>query len=329
MIVKQNVSWFRLLFTIRGSGLDRTFPRILVITLFSVVITCLAPYTDVEKYALTATPFTLIGLALGIFLGFRNNVAYDRYWEGRKLWGALVNISRTFARQSLTLINPPRGDTDPQPDMNDADTHDSSSEAALVCQLQREVIYRVIAFAHALRASLRDSDSRDDTERLLARPNDEWIQRQQNIPQAILLSNGFALRDAWQRKWIHELHLPVLESSLQEMTAIQGACERIKNTPFPFVYSVLLHQIVAFYCFFLSLGIIAQVGLMTPIVVMLISHAFLGLDEIGDEIEDPFGTQPNHLPLTALCRTIEINLREQLGEIDLPPPLQPIDQVLQ
>jgi putative membrane protein len=313
MIVKKDVSWIGMLFTIRGSGWKRTYPRIAIITLFSVLVTYLETHADIKKFTLTATPFTLIGLALGIFLGFRNNIAYDRYWEGRKLWGSVVNASRSFARQALILVNCPS---------------DRPEDQAAVADVQRTLIYRIIAFAHALRGSLRNTDPLADTHDLLSNAERASVNHLQNIPQAILSANGMELRETWQRGWISDLHLPVLEGTLKELTDFQGGCERIQNTPFPFVYSVLLHQIVAFYCFFLTFGIFDVVGLMTPVVVMLIAHAFFGLDEIGEEIEDPFGTQPNHLPLDAICRTIEINLRQQLGERDVPPPLRPINDLL-
>ncbi len=139
---------------------------------------------------------------------------------------------------------------------------------------------------------------------------------------------GERIRWAWRLGWIDRYHLAILEDSLTTMTDIQGACERIKNTPIPFAYTILVHRIIAFYCFTLPFGILSSVGVLTPVVVFLISHAFLGLEEIGDEIEDPFGTADEQLPLTALCRTIEVNLRQHLDESPVPELLQPVDGVL-
>ena len=183
-------------------------------------------------------------------------------------------------------------------------------------------------YAHALRHHLRDSDPFPDLGELPAAERAQ-LADPRNVPLAILQTIGRRMQWAWQQGWIRDYHLPVLEASLTELTAIQGGCERIKNTPLPFAYSVLLHQLVAFYCLLLPFGIVQEVGIMTPVVVLLISHAFLGLDELGDEIEEPFGTHPNDLPLSALSRTIEINLRQLAGERDVPPFLEPVDDVLE
>lgn len=119
------------------------------------------------------------------------------------------------------------------------------------------------------------------------------------------------------------MHLPVLEGSLTEITGVQGGCERIKATPIPASYTVLIHRIVATYAFALPLGIVDTVHLWTPVVVLLIAYAFYGLDAIGDEIEDPFGRDPNDLPLSTLSRMIEVNLRQRLRESDVPELLRP------
>ncbi len=315
MIVKQDLSWIRLLFSVHGSSITRTFPRILLITAFSVLVTGIElRYRIDDRYSLTSTPFTLIGVALSIFLGFRNNAAYDRYWEARKLWGQLVNTSRSFARQTLTLVNPPS---------------DNEGEEAAVRQFQEDLVERSIAFVHALRHHLRNSDPFDDLRRFLSEPELEFLRTQKNVPTAMLQDMGLRLRTAWKDGWISDFHLPVLETSLVSLTDILGACERIKNTPIPFAYTVLTHRIVAFYCFALPFGLVRTVGELTPVVVLLISHAFFGLDEIGDEVEDPFGTEPQHLPLTTLCRAIEVNLLQSIGRHDVPELLQPVKGILE
>ena len=109
---------------------------------------------------------------------------------------------------------------------------------------------------------------------------------------------------------------------------MQGGCERIKNTPILFTYNVLIHRIVAGYCFAIPFGLVETLGVLTPVVVALIAYGFFGLDAIGDEVEQPFELDDNDLPLDAISRTIEINLLESIGEQDIPPPLQPVDGVL-
>lgn len=313
MIVKQNHSWLKMIFTVRGSALKETWRRIAVITVLSVIVTVVEVVEGWEVYTLTLTPFTLIGVALGIFLGFRTNAAYDRYWEGRKLWGAMVNESRSFARQVLTLIAVPE---------------QWQADASTVRSFQEDLVRRMIAYVHALRHLLRDSEPFEDIQRVLSPDDADALRDRKNVPIAMLEDMELRLQHAWRDGWISEYHLPVLLRRLSNVTDIQGGCERIKNTPIPFAYSVLIHRIVAFYCFFLTFGVVESVGWLTPVVVFMISYAFFGLDEIGDEIEDPFSTEPQDLPLTTLCRTIEVNLLQSIGRQDIPPFMTPIDDVL-
>jgi ion channel-forming bestrophin family protein len=330
MIVKDHPSWLRLLCSFHGSGLENTWWRLAVVTVLSIALTAVyligydAPAADEPSprfpLSLTFAPFAVVGVALSIFLGFRNNASYDRYWEGRRLWGQIVNAARSFARQTTTLIVPPVADDAPDPVR--------PARPADVAAFQRGVVLRTIGYVHALRHFLRDSDPHTDLEPFLPGTELARLGEQRNPPLAILQALAGELQSAWQQGWIRNYHVPVFDASLTELTALQGGCERIKNTPLPFAYNVLLHQLVAFYCLLLPFGIVQQVGIMTPLVVLLISHAFLGLDELGDEIEEPFGTHPNDLPLTALCRTIEINLLQLLGDRDVPPPLEPVRDVL-
>lgn len=316
MIVKEPMPWLRMLLSSHAGTISPTWPRILLMTGIACVVTAVQMLLDIEEYTLTATPFTLIGLALGIFLGFRNNAAYDRFWEARKLWGQLVNSSRSFTRQALTLIRP-HGRTADHPDDRDE-----------VQALQLELVQRMIAFVHALRHQLRDTDPVEDLRRFIPEAEVADLRWHKNVPFAVSMSMAERVRYAWDRGWVSAYHLPVLEQTLSILTDIQGGCERIKTTPIPWAYTILLHRLVAFYCLFLPFGIVSSAGWLTPIVVALISHAFFGLDEIGDEIEQPFGTEPQDLPLTALCRTIEVNLLQTLDEPQVPELLQPVNGVL-
>jgi putative membrane protein len=154
------------------------------------------------------------------------------------------------------------------------------------------------------------------------------IETRRNPPNAVLQALAERIRWAWRERWVSEFHLASLDRSLEEMTSIQGGCERISNTPVPFSYNFLVHRITAFYCLLLPFGIYESTGLMTPFVSFMIAYGFFGLDAIGDEVEDPFGFEPNDLPLDTLCRNIEIDLLQMIGERDTPAPLQPVNDVL-
>jgi putative membrane protein len=313
MIVQRELTWLRMLFSYKGSALTRTLPRILTITAFAAVATAVVRYYELEHYSLTITPFTLVGLALAIFLGFRNNAAYDRFWEGRKLWGQLVNSSRSFAREVLMLVVPPANRHAADPDVR---------------EFQEDLIRRMVGYVHSLRHHLRETSPWDDLTGFIPEEEHPLFQDEKNVPIAILLDIGVRLRKAWRDGWISDFHLATVEGTLSAVTEMQGGCERIKNTPIPFAYTVLLHRTVAFYCLFLPFGIIDTVRWLTPLVVALISHAFLGLDEIGGEIEEPFGTEPQDLPLTAISRTIEVNLLQAIERREVPELLEQGEGVL-
>jgi putative membrane protein len=234
----------------------------------------------------------------------------------------MVNVSRSLTRQLLTLVGPR---------MIDADSNHriATGEREELARIRHELIYVLIAYVHAFRQHLRDEDALAELDGLLPTELRRSLEREHNRPIAILQWMGDRMRGLYDRGWIHPMHVPVLEASLTQITDIQGACERIKLTPIPASYTVLIHRIVALYCLGLPFGIVDSVGVLTPVVVAIVAYAFYGLDAVGTEIENPFGFDPNDLPLSSLTRTIEINLRQRIGEQQLPPMLEPVDGILQ
>jgi len=310
MIVRERPSGLRLFVTMRGSVLSRIWKSLLVTTALAVIVTLTHGALLHHKVILTTIPFTLMGLPLAIFLGFRNNSAYDRYWEGRKLWGDLVLRSRNLARQCTSLIGPgPAGQKD-------------------AADVRVRMIYRAIAFAHALRHHLRDSDSAADLKPLL--PKQEWrhAATSSNKPHFLMERMGEDLRLCLDEGRIDSVLMASLDATLSAMVAAAAACERIRNTPIPFSYTLLLHRTAYLYCFLLPFGLVDSIGYMTPLVVGIVAYTFFGLDALGDEIEEPFGTSANDLPLEAICRGIEISLRESLREENIPPPCGPVNYQL-
>lgn len=312
MWVDKRRSWIELVI-LGGFALPHIWTRTLTVTAIATVVTVLYEKVPAIHYSLTTAPFTIVGLPLGIFLGFRNNTAYDRFWEGRKLWGALVNTSRSIARQTLTLIQP--------------QSEPGSASPERVQELQRRLVHATIGFVHALRHHLRETSPFETLEQVLPKDAVEALRTESNVPLAILQRMGETARLAYDEKCLHAFHVNVLEASLTSLTDIQGACERIKSTPIPFSYTVLMHRIVGIYCTLLPFGLMDTVGWATPVVVLAISYCFFGLDAIGDEIEDPFDVDVNDLPLDAISRSIERNLRARLGE-QIPEPVAPQKGVL-
>jgi putative membrane protein len=307
MIVRDRPSGISLFLVMRGSILSSIWKSLAVTTLLAVLVTWTDGQLGPYKLYFTPTPFTLMGLPLAIFLGFRNNSAYDRYWEGRKQWGELVQRSRNLARQCLTLIDVGR------PFVRDPK------------DLRGRMVYRTIAFCYALKHHLRKTDAAAEVAHWL--DADEWarVRGRANLPHFLMLEMGADLARCLQAGRIDPCLAPALDTSISAMIGAATACERIKTTPIPFSYTLLLHRTAWLYCFFLPFGLVDTIGLLTPVVVAIVAYTFFGLDALGDEIEEPFGSDSNDLPLDAMCRTIEIDLRESLGDPDIPAPLQPVN----
>ena len=308
MIIRNRPRGLQLFYILRGSVLPHIAWELAVCTGLALLVTLTHGFVYQWKITLTTVPFTLIGLALAIFLGFRNNAAYDRYWEARKLWGDLIHRSRSFARgvQNLLHFDAPAGPGDRD-------------------DPRYRMVMRTIAFACALRHQLRCTDARPDMQRLL--PPDEY-----EALAAVRFRTDWLLRrqaeDLGAFLRTRRLDPPVaadMDQTLSALAAVAAGCERIKYTPIPFPYTLLLHRTAWLYCFLLPFGLVDSVGFMTPFVVAIVAYTFFGLDALGDEIEEPFGTADNHLPLDALCREIEVNLLETLGVRELPPLLKPVD----
>ncbi|MCP5307743.1 bestrophin family protein [Cognatazoarcus halotolerans] len=294
MIIRPRPHWLHLLLVRRGSLLPRILPQ----QLFVLTLACAVAFAHGQLYhwkvTLTASPFSLMGVTLAIFLGFRINASYDRYWEGRKLWGAVLVVARNLARQSLTL--PSHG--------VDA----------------RLFVLGLIAFAACMRNQLRARPRDEGLAGLLPEAVIERLREARFAPGLILLWLGEEVakwRDAGALSPMLAQHM---EATLDELGAALGGCERIASTPLPFTYTVILHRSSYVYCIMLPFGLVDSIGWMTPLVVGFVSYTFFALESLSDEIEEPFGTMPNDLALDAIVSGIDASLREMLGEV---PPAAP------
>lgn len=315
MILRDRPSGLRIFLLVRGSILRQIRGVLLVNVLLATAVTLAHGTLFSQKITLTAIPFTLIGLPLAIFLGFRNTAAYDRYWEARKLWGELLLRCRNLTRQCQTLIDYPEAVPSMAPGTGLADA-------------RVRMVYRAIAFCHALRQQLRKVADGGEIQALLQPLEWQALSTQQSKTEALMRSMGADLQTCRREGRIDSVLTAQIDNTLSALVGAAAACERIKSSPLPFSYTLLLHRTAYMYCFLLPFGLVDTIGFMTPFVVGIVAYTFFGLDALGDEIEEPFGTLPNDLPLDAICRAVEINLRESLGETDLPAPLQPIDYCL-
>ena len=313
IVPREPLSWLRLVLRLRGTALIRIKWRLTAVFILASLLTAYE-HTSGAKLGLSHTPFSLVGLALSIFLGFRNAASYDRFWEGRKFWGLLVNTTRSYAREVVTLVGLT---ADPQ----DGAVHSE------VRRLQEDMIKRMIAYCHTFRQQLRGGADMESLAEYLPAAERPLLQRDPNPAMALLASIGERLVEAQRKGLLHVYHLGLIDETLSKLSDIQGGCERIRNTPVPFSYNVEIHRLVGLYCCTLPFALFDSMGLLTPVVTVLVAYAFLGIDALGDELEDPFGTDPNDLPLSALCTIIERDLKARIG-YPLPAAATPIDEVL-
>ncbi len=308
MIVRQTPNALKIFFTLRGSIIPKIYPQILFVTLLSTFITIIQHQFPSSFSSYSTAPFTLLGIALSLFLGFRNNASYQRWWEARGLWGQLVYDARSLTRQVLSFI-----DEDDEIGRN----------------TQRRMIHLTIAFTHAVRHRLRDTAPWQDIERFVEPKHHASMHQARNLPDYLMRLMGKQLGDSRRQRLSSEQMIQNMDERLTSMTIVLAACERIHNTPLPFAYMLLVHRTTYLYCFMLPFGLVSSLGWATPLICAVIAYTFFGLDVLSEELEEPFGLAANQLPLTALSRTIEINLLEALGETELPSDITPKNGYLQ
>lgn len=294
---------------------------------------------DLQFLRVPFLPIATIGTAVAFYVGFKNNSAYDRFWEGRKIWGAIVNASRTWGTDVMSYVAP--GDDSPE-----------------AYALRRDLIYRHMAWMNALRLQLRKKSRFFDkpawsTKRRLERHADamrnDWdkelapfldaeelgaVSQMSNPATQLLTTQGKRLAALHASGQVDLFRQIAMMEVVEELYTHQGKCERIKNTPFPRFYAEYSRLFTRVFVFLVPFGMLdvfadyikasAELHPWLPIVPMLlasglVSWVFMTMESVGDATEDPFERSLNDVPMNALCRTIEIDLRQMLDETDLPP----------
>jgi ion channel-forming bestrophin family protein len=256
-------------------------------------------------------PVALYGSAIGVILGFRNNSSYSRWWEGRTLWGAIVNNSRSWARQVTTVMRPR-----------------TDAEATELKAMQRRLVYHQIAFVHALRQHLRRLAPWEELRPFLSEADLNALRDQQNVPLALQQQMGEMLRECQGRGWIDLAQWRALDGTLDDLTDALGGTERIKNTPMPKQYDYFPQLFVHMYCLVLPLAMVSSLLWLTPLGSTLVGFIFLALDKIGRDLENPFDNTVYDVPITSISKTIEGNLRQMLGETVVAAPEKVVEDVL-
>ncbi|HEU4471461.1 MAG TPA: bestrophin family ion channel, partial [Flavisolibacter sp.] len=248
----------------------------------------------------------MLSTALAVFLGFRNSQVYDRWWEARQLWGTLVNYSRSFARQLLTFT--------------------AGKDLASHAQV-KSMIYRHIAFVYALKAHLRLQPQTEFTQFLDAE-GQTLAKGKDNLPNYLLLLQSRELAELKNESGLPDMLFVQIDQALVQFHQVQGGCERIKNTPFPRQYNYFTKLFVHLHGLLLPFAFVKDLWLLTIPVSVALSFVFMSLDKISTRLENPFENRINDVPMNAISRTIEINLKEMLQEEKLPEKIGPVDGFL-
>jgi putative membrane protein len=313
MIVRKHLRWRRVLNKSRG------FLSYIIILSSLVYLLQRAEQGHYFELFLIHLPFAVVAMlatALAIFLAFRNNSAYDRWWEARKIWGGIVNSSRTFGRQVMSL------------------TSLSEQSAESIFAFQRELIYRHIAWINTLRLQLRKQTSWQEIEPFLNSDEFKWVMERQNHATQLVQKQALRLADGLKNGLVTESRFfEVIDETLTSLYDLQGKAERIKNTPLPRQYDYFPRVFLFLFVTLLPSGMITElekVGSAWMVIPLAttVAYVFYVLMRVGEFNEDPFENRFSDTPMSALCRTIEIDMREQLGETDLPPKIKPVDGIL-
>lgn len=284
------------------SRIARTLgPTVLALLVYDVAITAIWT-TGWHRIAINDLPLPLLGSAIAVIVTFRNNAAYSRWWEARTLWGSVVNNSRSFARGVHTFVDDPA--------------------------LRRRLVRMQVAYAAGLRCALLGRPADDTVRANLPAELQEAVLACANLPFAIQGAISAALAGERRAGRLDPIALASLNDCLSDLANAQGGLERIKRTPLPRQYIHFPQIFVALYCLLLPLGLVQDLGLLTPAGSSVVGIMFLALDRIGRDLEDPFEGTVHDVPMLAITRTIEIDLKQAIGHDPVPEKVTERDGVL-
>ena len=278
--------WMDHFFDIKGSMVREILGRVAICFVWSILVVTAHKFG--WKVAIPSTMHTLVGLALGLLLVFRTNASYDRYWEGRKLWGGIVNECRNVVRAASQFLH---GDV----------------------ELLRRLAVWTAAFPYATMNHLRGKNDLGEAVAHLPVAEARDAVEAEHTPMAVSLRMSECLSEGRKRGYFSEYTQMAIDQNVQLLVDYLGGCERIRKTPLPFAYVVHLRRALVIYCFTLPFALVEANGWSTIVDTLFLSYIFFGIEEIGVEIEGPFGYDDNDLPLEQICNTIRHNVLAMVG----------------
>jgi len=286
--------WFNLAFKLQGSVAPIVLPRTLVFVGFALCVS-LVDYYKPEislKVLGDLTNNVVFNLVLGLLLVFRTNTAYDRYWEGRKAWGTLVVNIRNLSRLMQIAITSPEGELQEQ---------------------KAKSIKLLTAFAIATKLHLRNEEINQDLDAILTEAETQKLKEAKHIPLELTLWLGNYLQQQVQSDRIDTNYFVAMNNHLNALVEGLTSCERIIKTPLPIAYSIYLKRLILIYCIGLPFHLVIDIHWLTAIAVGLVSFILMGVEQIGNEIENPFGHDFNDLPIDAICEGIAANVEQMMA----------------
>lgn len=241
---------------------------------------------------------TVLGFAVSLLVGFRTNSAYDRWWEGRKIWGAIVNDSRSFMRQFISFA-----------DVNEEE--------------KRSIANLIIGWCYALKSTLREQDPIKAIGPYIPEDKMMLLCKHKNVPNGLLTLIGEKLKDMRGQDAIDTFQYISLNDTLNRMCDSMGKCERIKKTVFPIEYRLFTKTAIFIFMLMLPFGMLKSTGIFVILISTVVLFFFLFMERIAHYMQNPFRNKPSDTPMSAICRTIEINLLQMIGVENVPDPIKP------
>ena len=273
--------------------------EILFVAIYGIAIEIVYQNFHITNISIPMTVHTVLGTIISLLLAFRSNQAYDRWWEARIAWGAIVNDSRTLARQVLALMDDPYDEDSIQPFKN-------------------RMIKRQIAWCYALGKGLRKDDPMPSIKKFVSEDEYEYVNNYDNKHIGLLQLHARDLKNALKQGWINPYQQVEIDNTLTRLCDSMGKCERIKNTVFPSTYSLYIHLALHFFLLLLPFGLVEIFGfLMVPVLVVITACFFL-IEKMAIHLQDPFENKPTDTPVLTISRGIERDLKQMMNDEYVP-----------
>ncbi|SOH92791.1 putative membrane protein [Monaibacterium marinum] len=300
MIVREQPSALRLFFVVQGSVVPRIIGKLLFISVIAVVVLLVDQFLMPLPHISFAV-MSVFGVALSLILGFRNNAAYERWWDARKLWGDIIGEARQLGRIATIFV--------------------------MRSQDRADLLNLIVAFTHLHRGFLRGVDAAPQITSWIGEETAQSMLTTQNPADAALRAVSGKVGDLHREGQIDGFGQVAFAKALAILGHAQAGCERIVTTPLPLAYSLLVRRTTYIYCLLLPFALIENTGWLSPFFTLVVAYVFFGLQAVTNELEHPFGDVKNGLPLDAMCRTVEISVAEATQKTP-PPPLMPRNHLL-